>query len=261
MDDRAAKLYVLNTPGGVLYGGKRVEEDGNTYWRTTQFLFPMYGMFPGGRDDGTVPLSIYVPIDDTHTLHMGVFWHPTKALEKTRDPRTGSLPTEPGVLANGVGPMKPHQYGRFFADWWPVVNHENDFCMDNTARREKSFTGIPGIRLQDSAVIWSMGPIMNRPAEHLGTADAAIIRVRRRLLEATKAVRDHGTPPPGVVDPSVYTVRSCLTVLPPEANWLEALADWHNARTLVHPNPGFMGRRRILEQAVSTEYARDRRAE
>ena len=51
----------LNTPGGVLYGGKRVEEDGNTYWRTTQFLFPMYGMYPGGRDDGTVPLSIYVP--------------------------------------------------------------------------------------------------------------------------------------------------------------------------------------------------------
>jgi hypothetical protein len=76
---------------------------------------------------------------------------------------------------------------------------------------------------------------MHRPGEHLGTADAAIIRVRRRLLEATKALRDHGTPPPGVVDPSVYTVRSCLTVLPPEANWLEALADWHNARTWCTP--------------------------
>jgi nitrite reductase/ring-hydroxylating ferredoxin subunit len=261
VDDRAARLYVVNTPGGVLYGGKRSEEDGNTYWRTTQFLFPMYGMFPGGRDDGTVPISIYVPIDDTHTLHMGVFWHPTKVLEKTRDPRTGTLPDEPGVLANGVGPMKPHQTGRYFADWWPVVNHDNDFLMDAEARQTKSFTGIPGIRLQDSAVIWSMGPIMNRPAEHLGTADMAIIRVRRRLLEATKALRDHGTVPPGVGDPSVYTVRSCLTVLPPEADWLTALGDWHNARSTEHPNPGFMGRRRVLEQAVGAEYATDQRAQ
>jgi phthalate 4,5-dioxygenase len=261
VEDRAAKLYVLNTDGGVLYGGKRTEEDGNTYWRTTQFLFPMYGMFPGGRDDGTVPLSIYVPIDDTHTLHMGVRWHPQQALQPSRDPRTGSLPEEPGVLANGVGPMKPHQTGRFFADWWPAVNHDNDFLMDADARKHKSFTGIPGIRLQDSAVIWSMGPIMNRPGEHLGTADAAIIRVRRRLLEAVKALRDKGVPPPGVAEPSVYTVRSCLTVLPPEANWLEALGDWHNARTLQHPNPGFMGRRRILEQAVSHEYAQDERAQ
>jgi hypothetical protein len=170
------------------------------------------------------------------------------------------LPEEPGVLANGVGPMKPHQHGRFFADWWPVVNRENDFLLDAGARKTKSFTGIPGIRLQDSAVIWSMGAIMNRPGEHLGTADAAIIRVRRRLLEATKALRDQGTLPPGVEDASVYTVRSCLTVLPPEANWLEALADWHNARTLEHPNTGFMGRRRILEQAVSHEYAGDSRA-
>jgi nitrite reductase/ring-hydroxylating ferredoxin subunit len=258
--DRAARLHVLNTPAGVLYGGKRLEEDGNTYWRTTQFLFPMYGMYPGGRDDGTVPLSIYVPIDDEHTLHMGVFWHPTKELEIGRDPRTGTLPDEPGVLANGVGPMKPHQTGRFFADWWPVVNHETDFHLDLDARRTKSYTGIPGIRLQDSAVIWSMGSIMNRPGEHLGTADMAIIRVRRRLLEAVKALRDHGTTPPGVDDAALYTVRSCLTVLPPEADWLTALDAWHHAQTLQHPNPGFMGRRRILEQAVSHEYAADERA-
>src|SRR5438132_7045932 len=108
-----------------------------------------------------------------------------------------------------------------------------------TPAKSKSFTGIPGIRLQDSAVIWSMGPIMNRPGEHLGTADAAIIRVRRRLLEATRALRERDAAPPGADDAAVYTVRSCLTVLPPRADWLEALADWHNARTSSHPNPGF----------------------
>jgi phthalate 4,5-dioxygenase len=218
-------------------------------------------MFPGGRDDGTVPLSIYVPIDDEHTLHMGVFWHPAKPIDSVhRDPRTGTLPDEPGVLANGVGLMKPEQKGRYFANWWPAVNRENDFMMDQDARETKSFTGIPGIRLQDSAVIWSMGPIMDRTKEHLGTADAALIRVRRRMIAAAVALRDGGVIPPGVNNPEIYTVRSCLAVLPPDANWLEALADWHNARTLQHPNPGFMGRRRVLEQAVSEEYARDSRA-
>jgi phthalate 4,5-dioxygenase len=261
VEDRAARLYVLSTEGGVLYGGKRVEEDGNTYWRTTQFLFPIYGMFPGGRDDGTVPLSIYVPIDDEHTLHMGIFWHPAKPIDSVnRDPRTGTLPDEPGVLANGVGPMKPEQKGRYFANWWPVVNRENDFMMDEDARETKSYTGIPGIRLQDSAVIWSMGSIMDRTREHLGTADAALIRVRRRMIAAAIALRDHGTVPPGVDNPEFYTVRSCLTVLPPDADWLTSLADWHNARTLEHPNPGFMGRRRVLEQAVSEDYAKDGRA-
>ena len=145
------------------------------------------------------------------------------------------------MLANGVGPMKPEQTGRYFPKWWPVVNKENDFMMDQDARETKSFTGIPGIRLQDSAVIWSMGPIMDRTKEHLGTADAALIRVRRRMIAAATALRDQGVTPPGVDNPAMYKVRSCLTVLPPDADWLTALADWHNARTLEHPNPGVHG--------------------
>jgi hypothetical protein len=217
-------------------------------------------MFPGGRDDGTVPMSIYLPVDDETTIHMGVFWHPTKVMDTGRDPRNGVLPEEPGVLANGVGPMKPRQLGRPYADWWPMVNKENDFMMDWDARQHKSFTGIPGIRLQDSAVIWSMGSIMDRTKEHLGTADAAIIRVRRRLIAAAEAMRDHGVIPPGVNEPENYKRRSCLTVLPPEADWMKELDAWHHARTLTHPNPGFMGRRRILEQAVSHDYAKDERA-
>lgn len=40
--------------------------------------------------------------------------------------------------------------------------------------------GVGSVRLQDSAVIQSMGRIMDRSKEHLGTADAALIRVRRR---------------------------------------------------------------------------------
>jgi phenylpropionate dioxygenase-like ring-hydroxylating dioxygenase large terminal subunit len=259
--DRRARLEIVDTNYGVMYGARRTENADSYYWRTTQFLFPIYGMFPGGGEDGTVPLSIYLPVDDTHTLHWGLWWHPSQPLPTWgRPPRVTGF-SDTGALVGGVGPLKPHQTGKFFADWWPEANLSNDFLMKPEVKKSKNFTGIGSVRLQDDTVITSMGPIMDRTKEHLGTADATIIRVRRRLLEAVKALRDHGTTPPGAREPSLYTVRSCLTVLPPEANWLEALEDWHNARTLQHPNPGFMGRRRILEQAVSHAYAQDKRAQ
>jgi phenylpropionate dioxygenase-like ring-hydroxylating dioxygenase large terminal subunit len=257
VDDVAARLHTVDTDYGMMYGAERTEEGGqDVYWRTTHFLFPMYGMFPGGSDDGTVPLSIYLPVDDEHTIHFGVSWHPARRQEGDRRP-SSTLPDEPGVLGRGVGPMKPEQTGKFFANWWPEVNRENDFMMDKETRRSKNYTGIPGIRLQDSAVIWSMGAVMDREKEHLGTADAALIRVRRRLIAAAEALRDRGTIPPGVDEPELYKLRSCLTVLPPDANWQEALADWHHCRTTQHPNPGFMGRRQTLEQGAA--YAGDRR--
>src|ERR687886_341319 len=46
--DRRARLEIIDTNYGVMYGARRNEEDGDTYyWRTTQYLFPFYGMFPG----------------------------------------------------------------------------------------------------------------------------------------------------------------------------------------------------------------------
>lgn len=227
----SAKFHLREADYGMLYAAERLEEDGNNYWRTTHFLFPFYGMFPGGPK--SVPMSIYVPIDDTHTLHMGVRWHPTEKTGMARWP-TDELPEEPGTLVEGVGPMRPEQKGKFFADWWPEARPETNFLMDLEAKK-RNFTGIPSVRLQDSAVIWSMGPIMDRTVEHLCTSDAAIIKVRRKLINAAKALREHGTLPPGVENPEWYNLRSCNVSLPPETDWEEALADWHYVRTNAYP--------------------------
>jgi phthalate 4,5-dioxygenase oxygenase subunit len=59
-----------------------------------------------------------------------------------------------------------------------------------------------------------MGSIVDRTIEHLGTADAMIIRVRRRLIAAARALREHGTVPPGVDEPSAYAVRTMTTIQP-----------------------------------------------
>jgi nitrite reductase/ring-hydroxylating ferredoxin subunit len=237
--DRRAHLEIVDTNYGVMYGARREEEDGqHYYWRTTQFLFPIYGMFPGGGEDGTVPLSMYVPIDDEHTLHWGLWWHPSEPMARFGKPLQQKL-NDTGQLIGGVGPLKPHQSGKWFADWWPEACIQNDFLMNPEVKKTRSFTGIPSVRLQDDAVITSMGPILDRTKEHLGTADAAVIRVRRRMLETARALREHDVAPPGVNHPELYQVRSCQAILPKDRDWQTTLEDWHHARTTEHPTGGF----------------------
>ncbi len=85
-----------------------------------------------------------------------------------------------------------------------------------------SFTGIRGIRQQDMAMTESMGLIMDRTREHLGTTDAFIIRVRRKLLANARALRDEGVVPYQVDHPEVYRQRSGEAVLPRELDWWDA---------------------------------------
>jgi phenylpropionate dioxygenase-like ring-hydroxylating dioxygenase large terminal subunit len=225
--DKAPHLDIVETDYGIYYGASRTDGPTRTYWRTTQYLFPIFTMFPG-TPDGMVPQHMYTPIDDNTTMHWGLRWHPTRKLEgpRTLYQEVTKLPEQ-----NGMGPMKPEQQGRPFANWWPVAERENDFLMDREVQRTMNFTGIPTIRLQDVAVTVSMGSVTPRHREHLGTTDTMIIMTRRKLIRAAKALREAGTPPPASRDPSAYLRRSCSTVLPAEVVWQEALADWHAART------------------------------
>ena len=74
-----------------------------------------------------------------------------------------------------------------------------------------------------------MGPIYDRTQEHLGTSDQMVIRTRKRLIDAARALRDHGIVPPGVDDPGVYQVRSGGAILPRGADWLEATRELRRA--------------------------------
>jgi hypothetical protein len=104
-----------------------------------------------------------------------------------------------------------------------VQNMANDYLIDRQAQRSRqSFTGIPGIRQQDMAVTESMGPIFDRETEHLGTTDALIIRTRRRMIAAARALANEGVVPPGVDSPELYRQRSGGVILPRDANWWDA---------------------------------------
>jgi len=232
--DRAPKYEVIDTAFGSSYGCYRPAEPDTYYWRIAHFLFPFYTMIPTGVLGLQVLVRAWVPVDDDHVM----FW--SLAVPSTRMGRgaTGGATalqaggqanagTAAGGLAGGHGflPDTTDWLGRFRL----VQNKDNDYLIDRDKQRTRSYTGIAGIHQQDQAITESMGPMIDRTQEHLGSSDAMVIRTRRRVLAATRALRDRGETPPGVDDPTVYRYRSGGVVLPRSADWLKATVEMQRA--------------------------------
>jgi phthalate 4,5-dioxygenase oxygenase subunit len=226
--DRAPRYEVVDTEFGTSYGAYRPAESDTYYWRIAHFLFPFFTMIPTGVLGMQILVRAWVPVDDEHVM----FW----SLELPRSRQGGGAAT---LAKNGrpVAAAGDRDGGFEFlpdtTDWlgkFRLTQHkDNDYLIDRAAQRAHSFTGIAGIHQQDQAVTEAMGPIIDRTREHLGSSDAMVIRTRRRVLNAAKALGDAGTVPPGVDEPAVYRCRSGGVVLPREADWLEATKDMRRA--------------------------------
>jgi hypothetical protein len=218
--DKTVHLEVMPTDYGVMYAAARDERPDLTYWRVTQFLMPIYGMF-APVSPSECPLQWWIPLDDDHVMKWDVRWNPTRPL--TDDERTRFTAEDPGgYLPQTSDPLM---------QWRLKADLSNDYLRDNDAQRTKRFSGVPSVNLQDKAVLESMGPIVDRTREHLGTADTMIIQVRRRLIDAAKALREHGTVPPGVDDPEMYRVRSATAVVPKGESWQDPAREYLKAFT------------------------------
>ena len=212
--DRAPHFDVIDTDYGVLIGARRTRGDGQHYWRVSQYLLPFYTMPPTDLEARIVQSHIWVPMDDTSVVNWMVTWHPDRPLT-----REELIPHVEGKGSHVIeyAPPTSEPYG----DIRTKANRTNDYEMDWELHRTTMFCGIPGFGVQDQAIQESQGPIVNRTGEHLGTSDAAIIKVRRRLLNAARALRDHGATPPGQ-DPASFCVRSTSVVVPAGADWVPA---------------------------------------
>lgn len=69
---------------------------------------------------------------------------------------------------------------------------------------------------QRKDVVEGMGDIADRTQEHLGSSDAAIITMRRRLLNEARALQQNATEPYAASAGASYRVPACSTVLPHE---------------------------------------------
>jgi phenylpropionate dioxygenase-like ring-hydroxylating dioxygenase large terminal subunit len=217
LKNRNGKFSVRDSEHGTSYSMYRVAEEDTYYHRIGHMLFPFYAMVPPGTLGKKGPgFGAYVPMDDYNTLEWNV--HVTQEPVILPSRGIGSVVTAAGpdrtYIPNGTGWHERYNI---------TQNFENDFMVDREAQsRWDSYTGIRGIRQQDMAMTESMGRIMDRAKEHLGTTDALIIQTRRKLLACARALEQHGVIPPGVDTPEVYHQRSGGIILPRSADWWEA---------------------------------------
>ena len=230
LKDRAPRYAVLDTEYGSMYGAYRPAGPGQHYWRIAQFLFPFYTMTPTGLLGRQIIARAWVPMDDDHMMLFFMRPQPTPELQAFIEQHV----KPPKLLPNTTG-----WYGRFRLD----ANEENDYHLDRERQeRDEEYSGIEGIHTQDQAITESMGQIFDRSLEHLGSSDAMVIRVRRRLIASARALAEQGTAPPGVDRPESYRQRSGGVVLDEDADWIEATKDLRQAY-VTHPelDPAIVG--------------------
>jgi phenylpropionate dioxygenase-like ring-hydroxylating dioxygenase large terminal subunit len=213
---RAGKFSVRDTDVGTSYSMIRPAEEDSYYHRIGHMLFPCFAMVPPGPLGQGPSFIAYVPMDDYHTLEWGVNSRARQRAQATPGNGVSGAPT--GIQREYL-PNTTDWHGRFNI----TQNFANDFLIDREAQKNwESYTGINGIRQQDMAMTEGMGPIMDRSKEHLGTTDQLIIRTRRRLVAAARALEQNGTVPPGLEHPELYHQRSGGIVLPRTVDWWEA---------------------------------------
>src|SRR5579864_6571697 len=218
--DKRPKFATVDTDFGVMIGSRRSTGGEEVYWRINLFLMPFYHMSPGAPT-GLQRWSGWVPIDDENTLRWVVAWQADRPItEADLAPyREGDSPSWGLLTPEDYAPSNLLPGGR----WRTKASLANDYFIDRTAQRTRTFTGIPGFLTQDQAVTESMGPIMNRRGEHLGSADLGIIAARRRLANAARSLRAEGSAPVGSLSPEDYCVNSASVMLPRDADWVEGV--------------------------------------
>jgi phenylpropionate dioxygenase-like ring-hydroxylating dioxygenase large terminal subunit len=214
--DGAPRLEVEKTGYGFRYASLRdIGEDG-IYLRVYQFIMPfqqfrshqLAGRRGAGRD--TVPRlqgHMWVPIDDENTC----VYNFMMSVDEDK-------PLTPEFVAE-----EEDAAGRWPPRGETMIRHrlwENDWLIDRAMQRTRTFTGIEGINNQDLAVQESMGRIVNRSREHLGSTDMAVIACRQIMLDAVKNVAE-GIDPPGVNPTSYRGVRPADIVIPKAVRWQE----------------------------------------
>ena len=181
------------------------------YWRITQYLYPYYTMIPPVGNFDTSKGQPYaghawVPIDDENTWTWSFGASPER--DYTKDERK---------FSGG----KDGMWGPIDDNYFPLQNRDNNYLIDRKVQKTESFTGINGIPNQDAAVQESMGSIVDRSKERLGTSDAAIIAFRKSLIKLVKELAN-GKEPLAVNDGHLYNIRSVSVVLDKDEPFAEA---------------------------------------
>jgi phthalate 4,5-dioxygenase oxygenase subunit len=173
--DLSPRIEAQDEPYGFRYAAiRRPNEnpEGEKYVRVTQFIVPFTALIPRPQSlSEPAHAQLFVPLDDERTMFYGVFF------------------SQDGAPVDEAAQRAKHHVvpgADLDARWFRHASVDNWFMQDRAAMKNGSYTGIKGFTNQDMACQESMGIVVDRTREHLGTSDVAIIRMRRRMLEALR---------------------------------------------------------------------------
>lgn len=196
--DGAPRFTIDEHAAGLVLGAARRGDTGQTYWRISQFLMPNHGLTPNAFRGENYHGQCWVPIDDVSCWIFNYTWNPERSLTTAERAR----------FAAGSG-----VHAEVDAGYVPLRRRENDYLIDRHRQKTENFSGIEGVSEQDAAIQDSQGLIADRSTEHLGPTDLGVIRFRRLILDAARALRA-GSEPVAAAHPAAYRVRGGGAVAP-----------------------------------------------
>lgn len=177
-DNGAPRFEFIDRPYGFTEAALREQPNGECYARVREVALPFFSFIPVSAGwPGVVVCAI--PIDDEWTAQWYISFNP-------------SAPIDPGWMT---------QFNRdtgnadhFNSDMGTSADLWN---QDRQAMKQGHWSGIVGHgnAYEDFVVQESMGPIVDRTREFLGTCDVVIVRARRMLLEALRTFQESGEVP------------------------------------------------------------------
>ncbi|MGB7950970.1 MAG: hypothetical protein WCH75_25100, partial [Candidatus Binatia bacterium] len=212
LESRTPTVEVDLTDYGYLCGSIHpLNQDENVIWNA-HFVMPFHQIrasFVAGQiQDSLVEGHMWVPIDDENCMaYNWMYAFGAHAL----------TPEKMAAIEHARGRGEQEQT----ADFRKIRNKDNGWLIDRQVQKYETFTGIEGINTQDHAITESMGPIVDRSEEHLGSTDRAIVIGRHLLIQAAKRIQDD-VDPMGL-KPTYYKVRALGRVLPVGVRWQDAM--------------------------------------
>lgn len=205
------RFLLASTNFGLVVAARRDYPDEVNYWRMTPFMLPSFTIIPSVPD--LKHLTAAVPLDDENMWGFTISWRPDRPMDDADrelfySGREQQIEVDPKTFL-----------GKY--------NVDNDYGIDRELQKTSSFTGIPGVRLQDCAVQEDQGgPVMQRSQEHLGTTDRAIVATRRRLINLAREM-EAGNEPEEPFHPEAFRVRSIVAEAPSSVPWQDV---WREAQ-------------------------------
>ena len=189
VNDTTPRLELELTNYGFRYAAIRQGDGANeSYVRITPHIMPCSSYPPAVKGTNRI-WDMWVPRDDHSCWAWDVCFN-----EIT--PMSDELKEELKAY-RGYDTFDPKTFMKY-------GNLENMWLQDRELMRTDSWSGIRGLFPQDNAVQESMGAIVDRTIEHLGTTDIAIITARRLYMKAARELTEQGIEPPGVWEQKDY---------------------------------------------------------